>query len=68
LSIWRKSASIPLVEEFTDRELPADLESRIPAELEDQLERVRQTLTPAINIYMYLQNPLLTNIVVNVIF
>src|SRR5271170_2619266 len=41
LSIWRKSASIPLVEEFTDRELPPDLESRIPAELEDQLDRIR---------------------------
>jgi sorting nexin-8 len=53
LSLWRKSASIPLVEEFTDRELPLDLESRIPAELEDQLDRIRQTLTPAVNIYVY---------------
>jgi sorting nexin-8 len=54
LSLWRKSASIPLVEEFTDRELPPDLESRIPAELESQLDRIRLTLTPAINIYVYL--------------
>ena len=51
--MWRKSASIPLVEEFTNRELPLDLESRIPAELENQLDRVRQTLTPAVNIYVY---------------
>jgi len=50
--MWRKSASIPLVEEFADREFPPDLESRIPPELEEQLDRVRQTLTPAINIYI----------------
>jgi len=53
LSLWRKSASIPLVEEFTDRELPPDLESRIPAELDSQLDRIRTTLMPAINIYVY---------------
>ena len=50
--MWRKSATIPLVEEFTDRELPPDLESRLPAELEEQLDRVRQTLVPAMNIYV----------------
>lgn len=49
------------MEEFTERELPPDLESRIPPELEDQLDRVRQTLTPAINIYVYIIRSVVCN-------
>jgi sorting nexin-8 len=40
------------VEEWTGRELPLDLESQIAPQLDDQLDRVRQNLTPAINIYV----------------
>lgn len=56
LSVWRKQATFSIVEEFTNRTLPPDLEASLPRDLSETFETVRSGLRRSAEIYISLCN------------
>jgi sorting nexin-8 len=56
LSVWRKQATFSIVEEFTNRTLPPDLEASLPRDLTETFETVRSGLRRSAEIYISLCN------------
>ncbi|KAA8914874.1 hypothetical protein FN846DRAFT_925255 [Sphaerosporella brunnea] len=56
LSVWRKQATFSIVEEFTNRSLPSDLEASLPRDLTETFETVRSGLRRSAEIYIQLCN------------
>jgi len=56
LSVWRKQATFSIVEEFTNRSLPPDLEASLPPDLTDTFETVRSGLRRSAEMYIQLCN------------
>jgi sorting nexin-8 len=56
LSVWRKQATFSIVEEFTNRSLPPDLEASLPRDLTETFETVRSGLRRSAEIYIQLCN------------
>ncbi|KAI1485027.1 hypothetical protein F5X96DRAFT_683155 [Biscogniauxia mediterranea] len=52
LAVWRKQASISVVDEFTGRALPPGLEDSLPSTLNDLFERTKQGVKRSAELYI----------------
>ncbi|KAI5919307.1 hypothetical protein F4810DRAFT_512567 [Camillea tinctor] len=52
LAVWRKQASISVVDEFTGRALPPGLEDSLPPSLNDLFERTKQGIKRSAELYI----------------
>ncbi|KAI1373008.1 hypothetical protein F4677DRAFT_456228 [Hypoxylon crocopeplum] len=52
LAVWRKQATISVVDEFTGRPLPPGLEESLPPSLEELFERTRQGVKRSAELYI----------------
>ncbi|KAL7625982.1 Sorting nexin mvp1 [Parahypoxylon ruwenzoriense] len=52
LAVWRKQATISVVDEFTGRPLPPGLEESLPPPLEELFERTRQGVKRSADLYI----------------
>jgi len=56
ISVWKKQANLTVAEEFDGKPMPNNLEQRLPANLEETFENIRQSLKSAAETYIGLCN------------